>query len=465
MTVEEALTIVETRLNPQSLSKVQHLVFSQCWQGYTYADIAANYGYDTNYIKYVGFQLWQLLSQALGKKVTKSNIASILKAIASPAVGADLYISNSSNFDNGMMQFESFSTDTDAVAQKAATINQHPGWAEAMDVPVFYNRCTEILTMKQWLVQERCRLVAIFGIGGIGKTSLAAILAQHVQHDFQHLIWRSLRNFQPLTNMVAELFQTLPHQEKQLPTTPEASISLLVNYLRSSRCFLVLDNSEGILRSGDHFGRYREGYEHYGQLLREIADTYHQSCVVLTGREKPIGFGFKEGTNLPVRSLQLTGLSEEDAYKVIEAKGLRGSQAEMRSLIQHYLGNPLALKIVSAYIQDLFNGNISEFFAQGTTVFGDIRNLLDQQFNRLSEIETQIMYWLAINTELSIVQLQEELIPITSKANLLEALLSLERRSLIEKATPILIENNATRFSVPPIFKEYLGIVFQTQIL
>ena len=136
----------------------------------------------------------------------------------------------------------------------------------------------------------------------------------------------------------------------------------------------------------------------------------------------------------------------------------------MRSLIQHYLGNPLALKIVSVYIRDLFNGNISEFFAQGITVFGDIRNLLDQQFNRLSEIERQIMYWLVINPELSIVQLQEELIPITSKPSLLEALLSLERRSLIEKATPILIENNATRFSVPPIFKEYLGIVFQTQI-
>jgi hypothetical protein len=94
--------------------------------------------------------------------------------------------------------------------------------------------------------------------------------------------------------MVAELFQTLPQQENQLPTTPEASISLLVNYLRQHRCFLVLDNSEGLLRSGDHFGRYREGYEHYGHLLREIADTYHQSCVVLTGREKPIGFGFKK---------------------------------------------------------------------------------------------------------------------------------------------------------------------------
>ncbi len=62
-------------------------------------------------------------------------------------------------------------------------------------------------------------------------------------------------------------------------------------------------------------------------------------------------------------------------------------------------------------------------------------------------------------------QLHEELMPIASKGSLLEALLSLERRSLIEKASHTLIENNSTRFSVPPIFKEYMGVVFQTEIL
>jgi hypothetical protein len=38
------------------------------------------------------------------------------------------------------------------------------------------------------------------------------------------------------------------------------------------------------------------------------------------------------------------------------------------SLIKLYRGNPLALNIVSTTIQDLFNGNVSEFLKQNTLV-------------------------------------------------------------------------------------------------
>jgi hypothetical protein len=57
-------------------------------------------------------------------------------------------------------------------------------------------------------------------------------------------------------------------------------------------------------------------------------------------------------------------------------------------LIHHYGGNPLALKLVAAAIQDLFNGSITEVLpdlSQGLAVFEDIRDLLDRQFDRLSE--------------------------------------------------------------------------------
>jgi len=60
-----------------------------------------------------------------------------------------------------------------------------------------------------------------------------------------------------------------------------------MQYLRSSRCLLVLD-SESILRSGELAGRYCSGYEGYGQLLRRVGDERHQSCLVLTSREKLI---------------------------------------------------------------------------------------------------------------------------------------------------------------------------------
>ena len=175
----------------------------------------------------------------------------------------------------------------------------------------------------------------------------------------------------------------------------------------------------------------------------------HNSCLVLTSREKPEEIASLEGSSLPVRSLQLKGLQEAEAREILKLKGLLGSEEATRNLIECYRGNPLALKIVATSIQELFAGNINEFVEQGTAVFNGIRILLDQQFNRLSDLEKQIMYWLAINREpVSPSQLQEDIVPTVSKSKLLEALEFLVRRSLIEKT--------ATGFSQEPVVMEFM---------
>ncbi|MFB2969155.1 pentapeptide repeat-containing protein [Aerosakkonema sp. BLCC-F183] len=79
MTVDEALEIVETALDYQGLNKVQELVFRQSWKGESYAEIAKSSGYNSDYIKAAGYELWKLLSKALGEKVKKDNIKPVLK--------------------------------------------------------------------------------------------------------------------------------------------------------------------------------------------------------------------------------------------------------------------------------------------------------------------------------------------------------------------------------------------------
>ncbi|MGP1383915.1 MAG: AAA-like domain-containing protein [Thainema sp.] len=79
MTVEEALAIIDAALKPDCLSDLQEEVFRQAWQSKTYQDMALQIGYDNDYIRVVGFQLWQLLSAAFGIKVTKSNFRSVLR--------------------------------------------------------------------------------------------------------------------------------------------------------------------------------------------------------------------------------------------------------------------------------------------------------------------------------------------------------------------------------------------------
>ncbi len=77
---EEAFTLVETILKPNCLNDVQALVFRECWLGKTYHTIAEENGYDPDYIRVVGSRLWQLLSDTLGRKITKSNFHTALRA-------------------------------------------------------------------------------------------------------------------------------------------------------------------------------------------------------------------------------------------------------------------------------------------------------------------------------------------------------------------------------------------------
>lgn len=94
---------------------------------------------------------------------------------------------------------------------------------------------------------------------------------------------------------------------------------------------------------------------------------------------------------------------------------------------------------------------------QGTFVFDDIRNLLDRQFNRLSELETEVMYWLVIKREpVSFPELQAAFANKVRQSQILEALASLHRRSLIEKTSSTLVEKNSVGFTQQLVVMEYL---------
>ncbi|MBD3562751.1 NACHT domain-containing protein, partial [Planktothrix sp. FACHB-1355] len=330
-------------------------------------------------------------------------------------------------------------------------IQNRTDWGEAVDVSIFYGRTDEIAKLEYWITQENCRLVALLGIGGIGKTALSVKLAQQIQEEFDCVIWRSLRNAPPIEEILANLIQFLSnYREIDLPKQIGQKISQLCELLRSQRCLIIIDNVETILSDGERAGYYREGYEDYGELFKQIGQTQHQSCLLLTSREKPKEIAALEGAVLPVRSLQLTGLQPTDGQEIFRTKGFfRASAEEWQELIGRYAGNPLALKIISTTIQELFDGNIADFLSQNAIIFGDIRDLLDRHFNRLSALEKEVMYWLAIDREpVSLAQLREDIVSPVRSAKLLEALESLGRRYLLEKS--------AARFTLQPVIMEYV---------
>lgn len=447
MNLEQVLEIASAAVfnhAGRQLSDVETAILTGAWQGQTYGQIAEASGYSFSYLtRDVGPKFWKLLSQSLGETVSKTSFRAALerrwRTHPEPDT-ADVSLLTLPEHSQVRKALTDASSPQEAPDSNAAQPTASPkiasptpaatitDWGEASDVSFFCGRAEELTTLQQWIVQDQCHMLVVLGMGGIGKTSLSVKLAREVLPNFNAVIWRSLRNAPPLEELLPDLVAVLSGYRE-----PQADLRRLVHWLQTSRCLLILDNVETIMQAGDRAGQLRSGYEDYGDLFRVIGESAHQSCLVLTSREKPAEIAALEGAALSVRSLQLVG-SSEVSQALLQAKGLQGTPDQQQQLCERYGHNPLAIKIIATSIQELFDGDIAAFLEQETVVFSSIRKLLDQQFSRLSPVEQSLMYWLALNREwTSIAELVDDSVPSLPRNSLLEALESLSWRSLIEK--------------------------------
>lgn len=442
MEFEQAKAIANDAITTNAgrpMSEAEIAILSAAWNNQTYEEIADRSGYSLNYLQRdVGPKFWKLLSTALDRKLSKTNVRGILTQQFGAHEAGDLAL---------------------RVFQKLGELNPKIDWGESPDVSIFYGREPELATLTQWIDRNpngssevpRCHLVAILGMGGMGKSSLAARITYQLQNQFEFIIWRSLRNAPLLETLLADLVAFLSNQQDT-----QAKPERLLHWLRSHRCLVILDNVETIMQPGDRAGHYQPNYENYGDLLRLLGESFHQSCVILTSREKPAEVGMLESEDGWVRSLPLSG-SQEASLALIDSKGLVGTAAEKHQLCEFYNCSPLALKIVASSIQSLFAGDIATFLAEETMIFNGLRRLLEQQFERLSDLEQTIMYWLAINREwTAIAELLADIVPPVAKARVMESLESLVWRSMVERRVPQGEARPASQYTQQPVVMEYV---------
>lgn len=418
----------------RQLKEVENLVLQGAWSAKTYEQIAEDCKYSLGYIKQAAApRLWKLLSEVLEENISKTNFRMAIERQWGKQLGTPLVEEQEIN--------------------QTEIVNHQLNCHQLPKVNLCYGRTKELALLNQWLLEERCRLISIVGMGGIGKTTLAISCVEAVRDKFEVVIWRDLRNSISVSNLLVDLIQLIsPQQERDLPNDINDRISVLVGNLRRHRCLIVLDTTTAILQSGSLAGQYRAEYQDYGKLFKRLGQESHQSCLMLVAREKPREIAVLEGEASSVRCLSLKGL-DSAATEILKAKKLLDTD-KWSELIQIYRGNPLALKIIANTIRDLFGGKVATFLRQKTIVFGELNDLLDEQFECLSGLEKEILYWLAINElPLSLSYLRSELIFVSSQGKLIEALESLLRRSLIER----ILEKEEIVFSLPqPIVKQYI---------
>ncbi|MFM6356380.1 MAG: NB-ARC domain-containing protein [Planktothrix sp.] len=434
----------------EHLTPIQEAILTGVWDRKKYPQIAKDYNCSESHIKKEAAKLWEKLGEDLGEDLNKFNFRSKVEkkyrvsqvSNSGDCLLQEIDINICNQFIKNIKNTQSRSQsppETSQTQNQSTIINL----IDAPELTPFYNRTSELTTLKQWILEDHTRLITIYGLSGIGKSALTVKLIEEINSEFDYIIWKSLNNLPTLLTLQTELKDFFSKSQQ----TP---LSTVIDYFRNSRCLVIIDDVQNIFKPDELAGQYLPEYEDYGKFFKQIATSFHQSCLILLSWTKPREIVTLEAENRPVRTLNLKGLGEE-AIEILREKRLTDEE-NWSELITLYQGHPSWLNIIAATINELFNGSIAEFLADQNDIYlGDLHPFLKEYLERLAESEKQVIYWLSTQDEpVNIAQKTANLE--LSKPEFIQAIQSLIRRNLIEKVEG----GGRSLFLLNPMFKHYV---------
>ncbi|MBD2483251.1 NB-ARC domain-containing protein [Planktothrix sp. FACHB-1365] len=453
MDVNEVLQFVDRVVFEQTgkhLDDVQRAIVEGTWQRQTYDNIAHECHVNKNYASDVGAELWQLLSQALGEDIKKTNFRSTLERVyikSSQVIG----LGNHHNFHFCTQTFNQHNTNNRETNIKS----QSPYYDLTLTPKIinFYNRKSELKTLLSLILDNNIRLISVLGLSGIGKTTLVKRWVDLNLDEFEVIIWKSLKYPKLLELLIDDLLNTC---KQELKVTRDDNLKQLFDVFTDKKCLIILDDVHHIFTRGEFSGQYQSVYQDYQNFFKLITETEHQSHLILISQEQCAEMECLDEELYPIKALKLSGLENGE---ILSGMGLKTDQDSGLKLIEKYQGNPMYLKDVAVLIKDVFDGNVAEFLAEDSLVITkEMRSHFNQLFNRLSPVEQKIVVELSkFDQPVSREELRQHLD--LSSIDLINGLQSLQQRYLVSK-----IKTDPILFNLSLLFQEYLRTIEKNSI-
>ncbi|MDV3350867.1 tetratricopeptide repeat protein [Leptolyngbyaceae cyanobacterium CCMR0082] len=350
----------------QHLSDLQCCILKQVWGGKTYRAIATIAGYSEGHVKDVASQLWRLLSDVLGERITKGNYRSRLVYWLKRAKRKMVHVAEEA-WPRVSASHTSQST------QKTIPNSESP----ILD-PHFIGRSAALETINT-ISHQGHKIIVIQGEGGLGKTTLAQHYLRQMTFDVV-LEWRIAQETSSLTAVKNILDEWLRQDLNDEPGQDlSISLSRLKRHLKQKRVGILIDNLEPAL-DGD--GQFVIEARCYAELLKLLADFSINATTLITSRDRLCEPGIR------AYHYRLPRLTFTDWQQCFTYHQLRLPEVDkiLQRLHRAYGGNAKAMEILCSTVQTDFNGDLEAYWqAYGADPLAeiDLNNLVISQINRL----------------------------------------------------------------------------------
>ncbi|KAL3642178.1 hypothetical protein CASFOL_012993 [Castilleja foliolosa] len=241
--------------------------------------------------------------------------------------------------------------------------------------PIFLGRENDVSRIVEKLIpttpspdEQVISVLPIFGMGGLGKTTLAKKVfgdEKMISHFGDNRVWVYVsRNFD-VGNILKNILTSLTEEKFELETR-EALLKKLEKHLRAKRYLLVLDDV------------WNEDREMWGDFVNSLTgiSSATGNCIIVTSRSEGVASIVK---TLPVHNLEI--LSEDDCWSIIKAKTFNRTgdislefETVGRNIARRCQGLPLAAKVVGGLLFEKSKDEWLEIEKNWLSDFGDNEN-------------------------------------------------------------------------------------------